>query len=68
MQWKLQVNVGDQLVQELEVKDETHPDRWKTLEIELAPAAGKQGWLTVSAVHSGGNPSPLYWKTLELVD
>jgi|GEM_PF-1206076 len=68
MQFKVQVHVGEKLVQELEVKDETHPDRWKNLEIDLSPAAGNEGWLTVTAVHSGGNPSPFYWKTLELVD
>jgi len=68
MQFKLQVHVGETLVQELEVKDEDYPDRWKQFEIDLSPAAGKEGWLTISAVHSGGPPSPFYWKTLELVD
>jgi outer membrane protein assembly factor BamB len=68
MQWKLQVLVNDKPVQDIDVKDETHPDRWKNIEIDLSSAAGQQGWLTISAVHTGGNPTPLYWKTLEEVD
>jgi outer membrane protein assembly factor BamB len=64
--WKLEVRHGEQLLRAEEIKDETHQDRWKTIEIDLAPAAGKTGWLTVRLQCANGD-NVLWLKGAEVV-
>ncbi len=64
--WKLAVRVGEQVLKTEEIKDETHPDRWKTIEIDLAPAAGTSGWLAVELQSANGDHT-LWWKGAEVV-
>ena len=58
--------MNDQLLKAEEIKDETHKDRWKTLEIDLTPAAGQSGWLTIDARSQNGDHA-LWWKEAEVV-
>ena len=64
--WKLAVRLGEQVLKTEEIKDETHADRWKTIEIDLAPAAGHSGWLTVELQSANGDHT-LWWKGAEVV-
>ena len=64
--WKLAVRLGEQVLKTEEIKDETHPDRWKTIEIDLAPAAGRTGWLSVELQSTNGDHT-LWWKGAEVV-
>ena len=65
--WKLEARHGEQVLKTEEIKDETHKDRWKTIEIDLAPAAGKSGWLTVRAAKSTNGDHVLWLKGAEVV-
>lgn len=68
IQWKLETRFGDSLIKSVEINDQTFPDRWKTIEIELADFAGQTGWLSLEAHHVGGGDGVLtYWKSIELV-
>jgi outer membrane protein assembly factor BamB len=59
--WKVEVRLGTRLIAEVEITDASHPDRWKTLDIELPPAveshdaAGRSTWLTVRAQSKSGD-------------
>jgi hypothetical protein len=64
--WKLDVRHGEQVLQADEIKDETHPDRWKTLEVDLTPAAGQSGWLSVRLTCANGDHA-LWLKAAEVV-
>ncbi|HZN33838.1 MAG TPA: PQQ-binding-like beta-propeller repeat protein, partial [Pirellulaceae bacterium] len=64
--WKLEVRHGERLLKTEEFKDETHKDRWKTLEIDLTPAAGHAGWLTIDARSANGD-HVLWWKDAEVL-
>jgi hypothetical protein len=64
--WKLEVRHGEQLLKAKEIKDETHPGRWKTIEVDLAPAAGKNGWLTARLQSTSGD-HVLWWSLAEVV-
>jgi outer membrane protein assembly factor BamB len=64
--WKLEARHGDQLLKTEEIKDETHPDRWKTIEIDLSLAAGKTGWLSVKLTCANGD-HVLWLKSAEIV-
>jgi outer membrane protein assembly factor BamB len=64
--WKLAVRLGEQVLKTEEIKDETHRERWKTIEIDLAPAAGRSGWLAVELQAASGDHT-LWWKGAEVV-
>ncbi len=64
--WKLAVRLGEQVLKTEEIKDETHKDRWKTIEIDLAPAAGHSGWLAIELQAASGDHT-LWWKGAEVV-
>jgi hypothetical protein len=64
--WKLEVRLGEQLLKTEEIKDETHKDRWKTIEVDLASASGQSGWLTVRLQSTNGDPVA-WWKGAEVV-
>jgi hypothetical protein len=64
--WKLDVRHGEQVLQADEIKDETHPDRWKTLEVDLTPAAGQSGWLSVRLTCANGDHA-IWLKAAEVV-
>jgi hypothetical protein len=64
--WKLEARHGERLLKAEEIKDETHPDHWKTIEIDLTPAAGQPGWLTVRLTCVNGD-HVLWWKGAEVV-
>jgi hypothetical protein len=64
--WKLEVRLGEQLLKTEEIKDETHKDRWKTIEVDLASASGQSGWLTVRLQSTNGD-HVAWWKGAEVV-
>jgi hypothetical protein len=64
--WKLEVRHGEQSLKQEEIKDQTHPDRWKTIEIDLSPAAGNSGWLTLRLQSTSGD-HVLWLKGAEVV-
>jgi hypothetical protein len=64
--WKLEVRHGEQVLKSEEIKDETHPDRWKTIEVDLSPAIGKSGWLAVKLTCANGD-NVLWLKGAEVV-
>ncbi|MCI0357220.1 MAG: PQQ-like beta-propeller repeat protein [Planctomycetaceae bacterium] len=64
--WKLAVRLGEQVLKTEEIKDDTHKDRWKTIEVDLAPAAGQSGWLAVELQSTNGDHT-LWWKGAEVV-
>jgi hypothetical protein len=64
--WKLAVRLNEEVLKAEEIKDETHKDRWKTIEVDLAPAAGKSGWLAVELQSASGDHT-LWWKGAEVV-
>jgi hypothetical protein len=64
--WKLEARHGEQVLRSEEIKDQTHPDRWKTIEIDLAPAAGNSGWLTIRLQSTNGD-HVLWLKGAEVV-
>ena len=64
--WKLEARHGQQVLKAEEIKDQTHPDRWKTLEIDLTPAASQTGWLTIRLQSAGGD-HVLWLKSAEVV-
>jgi outer membrane protein assembly factor BamB len=59
--WKVKVRLGALLVADMEVTDASHPDRWKTLDIDLQPvgAPGEKlegsAWLTIRAQSKSGD-------------
>lgn len=66
--WKLRVKLGDELIWESELNDQTQPDRWKQFDVDLSQLAGRQGWLTVTCQHeAGGDQRKVFWKLLEVV-
>ena len=67
--WKLEVRLGERMVQTVDISDQTHPDRWKTIEVDLSSLAGTSGMLVVSGrfVSGGGNETVTFWKAAELV-
>jgi outer membrane protein assembly factor BamB len=64
--WKLEARHGQHVLRSEEIKDQTHPDRWKTIEIDLSPAAGQSGWLTVRVQSTGGD-HVLWLKSAEVL-
>jgi hypothetical protein len=64
--WKLEVRHGDQVVRSEEITDAKFPDRWKTIEVDLTPAAGQSGWLSLRAQATNGD-HVLYIQSAELV-
>ena len=64
--WKLEVRLGEQVLKTEEIKDETHKDRWKTIEADLSPAAGQAGWLTIRLQSTNGD-HVAWWKAAEVV-
>jgi len=64
--WKLETRHGEQVLATEEITDARFPDRWKTIEIDLSPVAGKSGWLSFRAQSTGGE-LVLYVERVELV-
>ncbi|HEX5105296.1 MAG TPA: PQQ-binding-like beta-propeller repeat protein, partial [Pirellulaceae bacterium] len=64
--WKLEVRHGSQVLRADELTDEKFPDRWKTLEIDLSPVAGKSAWLQFRAQSTSGD-HVLYIERAELL-
>jgi outer membrane protein assembly factor BamB len=64
--WKLESRHGSQVIAAEEITDAKFPDRWKTIEIDLSPVAGKSGWLTFRAQSTNGD-HVLYVERAELV-
>ena len=64
--WKIDVRHGQKLLKSEDIKDDTHKDRWKTLQIDLSPAAGASGWLTITARSQSGD-HVLWWKEAEVL-
>ena len=64
--WKLEVRHGTQVLRTDEMTDEKFPDRWKTLEIDLSPVAGKSAWLQFRAQSTNGD-HVLYIERAELL-
>ena len=64
--WKLETRHGTQVLAAEEITDAKFPDRWKTIEIDLSPVAGKTGWLTFRAQSTNGD-HVLYVERVELV-
>jgi outer membrane protein assembly factor BamB len=66
--WKLEVRFGDAVLHAVDIIDQTHPDRWKMIEVDLSSLAGQSGMLVVSGRFvSGGDQTATYWKALEVV-
>ncbi|MDX1946361.1 MAG: PQQ-binding-like beta-propeller repeat protein [Pirellulaceae bacterium] len=63
--WNVQVRLAGQLLKTETITDGTHKDRWKTLVIDLFPALGKEGWLTIQAQSPSGDV-PLWIRSVEL--
>ncbi|MEX2173461.1 MAG: PQQ-binding-like beta-propeller repeat protein, partial [Pirellulaceae bacterium] len=63
--WKLEVRLGQQVLKTEEINDQTHPDRWITIEIDLTPAAGQSGWLTAGLQSEGDHA--LWLKSAEVI-
>jgi hypothetical protein len=64
--WKLETRHGAQVIATEEITDAKFPDRWKTIEIDLTPVAGKSGWLSFRAQCTNGD-HVLYVERAELV-
>ncbi len=48
--------------------DKTHGQPWKSLEIDLADVAGKQGWVILEASTPEGRATvDVFWKQVEIV-
>jgi outer membrane protein assembly factor BamB len=63
--WKLTVRLGEQVLKKEEIKDDTYKERWKTIEIDLASAAGQSGWLAIELQAANGDHT-LWWKGAEV--
>lgn len=66
--WNLEVRMnGTQLVRR-EFTAQTDPQPWKPLELDLRPAAGTTGWLTIEAqTREGQETADVFWKQVEIV-
>jgi outer membrane protein assembly factor BamB len=65
--WKLIVRHGQQVLLEQDMDWAKNPNVWKEISVDLSPAAGKNGWLTVEAQFvGGGDRTWTYWKRLDV--
>jgi hypothetical protein len=65
--WKWIVRLGDQVLHEQVEEWEKNPQVWKDVTVDLSPAAGKKGWLTVEAQFiQRADRSWTYWKRLDV--
>jgi len=65
--WNLEVRMNGTLVQRREFNAQTDPDPWKQLELDLRPAVGETGWLTLEAQPREGQESAdVFWKQVEI--
>jgi len=66
--WNLEVRMNGTLVVGREFTAQTDPQPWKQLELDLRPAAGETGWLTIEAQPpEGRETADIFWKQVEIV-
>ncbi len=64
----LEVRFNGQVVFHEVFTDKTHGQPWKSLEIDLADVAGKQGWVILEASTPEGRATvDVFWKQVEIV-
>ncbi len=65
--WSLEVRMNDALVAARTFTAQTDPEPWKQFELDLRPAAGKSGWLTILAAPAENRDTvDVFWKQLEI--
>jgi hypothetical protein len=66
--WNLEVRMNGTPVVRREFTAQTDPQPWKQLELDLRPAAGATGWLTIAAqTREGQETADVFWKQVEIV-
>ncbi len=66
--WNLEVRMNGTQVVRREFTTQTDPQPWKQLELDLRPAAGASGWLTIEAqTREGQETADTFWKQVEIV-
>jgi hypothetical protein len=66
--WNLEVRMNGTRVVRREFTAQTDPQPWKQLELDLRPAAGTTGWLTIEAqTREGHETADVFWKQVEIV-
>jgi outer membrane protein assembly factor BamB len=66
--WNLEIRMNGAPVVRREFTAQTDPQPWKQLELDLSPAAGATGWLTIEAqTREGQETADVFWKQVEIV-
>ena len=66
--WSIEVRLGSEVLLRDESSGRSLREPWKTIEVDLAPAAGRRGALIIKAELLGGGESvELFWDSLEIV-
>ena len=66
--WNLEIRMNGTQVVRREFTAQTDPQPWKQLELDLRPAAGATGWLTIEAqTREGQETADVFWKQVEIV-
>jgi outer membrane protein assembly factor BamB len=66
--WSIEVRLGDEVLLRDESSGRSLREPWKTIEVDLAPAAGRRGPLIIKADLTGGGESlELFWDSIEIV-
>ena len=66
--WNLEVRMNGTQVVRREFTAQTDPQPWKQLELDLRPAVGTIGWLTIEAQpREGQDAADTFWKQVEIV-
>lgn len=66
--WTVRVELGNQILLEQVLDDQTAPNGWLVHEVDLSPWAGQTIWLSVSQMPTAEkDPGFAFWKSLELV-
>jgi hypothetical protein len=63
--WNLEVRLGSQVLHQVEINSQAFPQRWNNLDIDLSPAAGKEGWLLILTESQGGGHT-MWWKSADV--
>jgi outer membrane protein assembly factor BamB len=65
--WNLEIRMNGTQIVRREFSSQTDPQPWKQLELDLRPAAGATGWLTIEAqTREGQETADVFWKQVEI--
>ena len=65
--WRLTVRHGDAILHEADIEWSKQQEVWKDQTVDLKPAAGRSGWLTIEASFlSHGDHTRTYWKRISV--